>query len=186
MALRWVHSTKGDFNPYRMGNESVFGPDKIVDTSKKMTVVTQSITHDGPDSGTLSEIKWFYVQDGKMIANSASNVDEVPGNSIISDPCTAQKKAFGKEDVFATSGGLAKMGDAMGNGMVLVLSLWNDEYSDDLWLDSSYPTNATESKPGVKRGTCPKNSASPSDVEKNAGDSTVTFSNIKHSAEGVS
>lgn len=114
---RWVHSTKGDFSPYRMGNESVLGPDKIVDISKKMTVVTQFITHDGTDSGTLSETKRFYVQDGKMIANAASNVDEISGNSITSGFRTAQKKAFGKEDLFATSGGLAKMGDAMGNGL---------------------------------------------------------------------
>lgn len=114
---RWVHSTKGDFSPYRMGNESLFGPDKIVDTSKKTTVVTQFITHDGTDSGTLSEIKRFYVQDGKMIANAVSNVDEVLGNSITLYFCTTQKKAFGKEDVFATSGDLAKMGNAMGNGL---------------------------------------------------------------------
>lgn len=168
-----------DFNPFRMGNESFYGPEKIVDSSKKMTVVTQFITNDGTDSGTLSEIKRFYVQDGKMIANAVSNVDGVSGNSITSDFCTAQKKAFGDKDVFSSSGGLAKMGDAMANGMVLVLSLWDDHNSNELWLDSSYPTNASETKPGVKRGTCAKNSGAPSDVEKNAADSTVTFSNIK-------
>lgn len=168
-----------DFNPFRMGNESFFGPNKVVDTTKKMTVVTQFITDDGTDSGTLSEIKRFYVQNGNVIANAASDVDGVSGNSINSDFCSAQKKSFGDENVFSKSGGLSKMGDAMSKGMVLVLSLWDDHYANALWLDSSYPTNATESEPGIKRGTCPKNSGAPTDVEKNDADSTVTFSNIK-------
>ncbi|ODM23691.1 putative 1,4-beta-D-glucan cellobiohydrolase A [Aspergillus cristatus] len=171
-----------DFNPFRMGNESYFGPNKIVDTTKKMTVVTQFITDDGTDSGSLSEIKRFYVQDGKVIANAASNIDGVTGNSITSDFCTAQKKAFGDDNIFAQQGGLSKMGDAMANGMVLVLSLWDDHYSNALWLDGSYPTNATESDPGVKRGTCAKDSGAPSDVEKSAADATVTFSGIKFGA----
>lgn len=74
------------------------------------------------------------------------------------------------------------MGDAMSNGMVLVLSLWDDHYANELWLDSSYPNNATERKPGVKRGTCSKDSGTPSDVEENNADATVTFSNIKFGA----
>ena len=51
-----------DFNPYRMGNESFYGPGKIVDTKSKMTVVTQFITDDGTDSGTLKEIKRLHVR----------------------------------------------------------------------------------------------------------------------------
>lgn len=171
-----------DFNPFRMGNESFLGPNKIVDTTKKMTVVTQFITDDGTDSRSLSEIKRFYVQNGNVIANAASNVDGVSGNSITSDFCTAQKKAFDDDNVFAQRGGLSKVGDSMSNGMVLVLSLWDDHYANELWLDSSYPTNATESKPGVKRGTCSKDSGAPSDVEENNADATVTFSNIKFGA----
>lgn len=77
-----------------MGNESFFGPNKMVDTTKKMTVVTQFITDDGTDSGNFSEIKRFYVQNGNAIANAASNVDGVSGNSITSNLCTAQKKAL--------------------------------------------------------------------------------------------
>ena len=171
-----------DFNPFRMGNETFFGPNKIVDTTKKMTVVTQFITDDGTDTGTLSEIKRFYVQNGNVIANAASDVKGVSGNSITSDYCSAQKKAFGEDNVFEQHGGLSKMGDAMSQGMVLVLSLWDDHYANELWLDSSYPTNATESTPGVKRGTCSRDSGAPADVEKNSADSTVTFSNIKFGA----
>ena len=54
-----------DFNPYRMGNHSFFGPSMIVDTTSPFTVVTQFITDDGTTTGTLSEIKRFYVQNGK-------------------------------------------------------------------------------------------------------------------------
>ncbi|XHG06479.1 hypothetical protein AWENTII_009671 [Aspergillus wentii] len=168
-----------DFNTFRMGNESFFGPDKTVDTNSVMTVVTQFITEDGTDTGALSEIKRFYVQDGKVIANADSDVSDVSGNSITSDFCTAQKKAFGDDDVFADKGGLAKMGDAMAEGMVLILSLWDDHYANMLWLDSSYPTNATETDAGVKRGTCGKDSGAPADIESDNGSASVTFSNIK-------
>ena len=168
-----------DFNPYRMGNESFFGPDEIVDTNSKMTVVTQFITNDGTDTGTLSEIKRLYVQDGKVIANSASDVSGVSGNSITPEFCTAQKNAFGDDDTFAHHGGFPGMSTAMEKGMVLVMSLWDDHYSDMLWLDGDYPTNATASDPGVGRGTCAKTSGAPDAIESSDASSTVIFSNIK-------
>ncbi|KAJ5547631.1 hypothetical protein N7513_004865 [Penicillium frequentans] len=168
-----------DFNPYRMGNASFFGPDKIVDTNSKMTVVTQFITDDGTDTGTLSEIKRIYVQDGVVIANSASDVSGVSGNSITSDFCTAQKTAFGDEDIFAQHGGMSGMSKGLEQGMVLVLSLWDDHYSDMLWLDSDYPTNATASDPGVARGTCSTSSGAPSDIESASASANVVFSGIK-------
>ncbi|KAJ5915800.1 CAZyme family GH7 [Penicillium verhagenii] len=168
-----------DFNPYRMGNTSFFGPDKIVDTSSKMTVVTQFITDDGTDTGTLSEIKRIYVQNGVVIANSASDVSGVSGNSITSDFCTAQKTAFGDEDVFSQHGGMSGMGEGLAQGMVLVLSLWDDHYSDMLWLDSDYPTNDTASDPGVARGTCSTSSGAPSTIESVSASANVVFSAIK-------
>jgi cellulose 1,4-beta-cellobiosidase len=167
-----------DFNPFRMGNQSFFGPDKIVDTNSKMTVVTQFITNDGTDSGTLSEIKRLYVQNGKVIANSASDVSGVSGSSVTSDFCTAQKAAFGDEDIFSRHGGMSGMSKAMAEGMVLVMSLWDDHNSDMLWLDSDYPTNATTSDPGVSRGTCGTGSGKPDTIESSDADSTVIFSNI--------
>lgn len=173
-----------DFNPYRMGNESFYGPGKIVDTSSKMTVVTQFITSDNTATGTLSEIKRIYVQDGKVIANSASDVSGVSGNSITSDFCTAQKKAFGDEDVFAQYNGMSGMGEGLEQGMVLVMSLWDDHYANMLWLDSNYPTNATASDPGVARGTCGADSGKPADVESASADAKVVFSNIKVGAIG--
>jgi cellulose 1,4-beta-cellobiosidase len=169
-----------DFNSYRMGNETFFGPGKTVDTNSKMTVVTQFITSDGTDSGTLSEIKRIYVQDGKVIANSASDVSGVSGNSITTDFCTAQKTAFGDEDIFTQHGGLSGMGEGLDQGMVLVMSLWDDHYSNMLWLDGEkYPTTATAGDPGVARGTCSTDSGAPDAIESASGSAKVTYSNIK-------
>lgn len=168
-----------DFNPFRMGNESFFGPGKTVDTKSKMTVVTQFITSDGTDSGTLKEIKRLYVQNGKVIANSASDVSGVSGNSITSDFCKAQKTAFGDKDTFSQHGGLSGVSKALSQGMVLVMSLWDDHYSDMLWLDSDYPTTANANDSGVSRGTCAASSGKPDTIESSEASSTVIFSNIK-------
>ncbi|KAL4769458.1 putative 1,4-beta-D-glucan cellobiohydrolase A [Aspergillus nidulans var. acristatus] len=163
-----------DFNSYRMGNTSFYGPGAIVDTSSKFTVVTQFIA----DGGSLSEIKRFYVQNGKVIPNSESNISGVEGNSITSEFCTAQKTAFGDEDIFAQHGGLSAMGDAA-SAMVLILSIWDDHYASMMWLDSSYPTDADPSQPGVARGTCEHGAGDPDVVESEHPDASVTFSNIK-------
>ncbi|CEN61393.1 Putative 1,4-beta-D-glucan cellobiohydrolase B [Aspergillus calidoustus] len=163
-----------DFNSYRMGNTSFYGPGGIVDTASPVTVVTQFLG----DGGALSEIKRFYVQDGVVIANSASNIDGVEGNSITSEFCTAQKAAFGDEDIFAQHGGLSKMGDAM-SAMVLILSIWDDHYASMMWLDSSFPVDADPSEPGIARGTCEHGAGDPDVVESESPDASVTFSNIK-------
>jgi cellulose 1,4-beta-cellobiosidase len=163
-----------DFNSYRMGNTSFYGPGGIVDTASPVTVVTQFLG----DGGALSEIKRFYVQDGVVIANSASNIDGVEGNSITTEFCTAQKAAFGDEDIFAQHGGLSKMGDAM-SAMVLILSIWDDHYASMMWLDSSYPVEADPSEPGIARGTCEHGAGDPDVVESESPDASVTFSNIK-------
>jgi cellulose 1,4-beta-cellobiosidase len=156
-----------DFNPYRMGNTSMYGPGLIVDTTKPITVVTQFITADGTTSGTLSAIKRFYVQNGKVIPNSASNIAGVPAQNYITDSwCNAQKTTFGDTNSFSAKGGLAAMGASMDRGQVLVMSIWDDHDVNMLWLDSTYPTTST--KPGAARGTCPTTSGKPTDVESNS------------------
>lgn len=113
-----------DFNPYRQGATDFYGAGAAgVDTTKVFTVVTQFLTD---DAGDLSEIKRFYVQDGTTIANPDSTMEGVSGNSITTDYCTAQKTATNNTDVFTEKGGLAGMGSALGSGMVLVMSLWDD------------------------------------------------------------
>jgi cellulose 1,4-beta-cellobiosidase len=170
-----------DFNSYRMGNTSFYGKGLIVDTSQKFTVVTQFITSDGTANGQLSEIRRFYVQNGKVIPNSYSNIAGMSKqyNSITEDFCDAQKAAFGDNTGFESKGGLAQMGKAMANGMVLVMSLWDDHAVNMLWLDSTYPTNATASTPGAARGPCSTSSGVPATVESQDTSASVTYSNIK-------
>ncbi|KAK1759486.1 putative glycoside hydrolase [Echria macrotheca] len=165
-----------DFNSYRQGDKTFYGPGMTVDTTKKFTVVTQFIK--GSDGG-LSEIKRFYVQGGKTIPNSESTIEGNSGNSITTDFCTTQKTAFGDRDVFTEKGGLAQMGKALEKGMVLVMSLWDDHASNMLWLDSTFPVDADPSTPGKGRGTCDTSSGVPSDVESKQASDTVIYSNIK-------
>lgn len=160
-----------------MGNTSFYGPGKTINTSSKFTVVTQFLTSDGTDNGQLSQIKRFYVQNGRVFANSQSDISGVTGNSITTAFCNAQKTAFGDTNQFNTRGGLAAMGNAMKNGMTLVMSLWDDHYANMLWLDSNYPTDKSASSPGVARGTCSTSSGKPGDLE--SGSSSVAYSNIK-------
>lgn len=157
-----------------MGDTTFYGKGMTVDTSSKFTVVTQFLT--GSD-GSLSEIKRFYVQNGQVIPNSQSQIAGVTGNSITTDFCNAQKTAFGDTNDFASKGGMAAMGDALADGMVLVMSVWDDHAVNMLWLDSTYPTDSTS--PGAARGTCATTSGVPADVEAQAPNSNVIYSNIK-------
>ncbi|KAF2184985.1 carbohydrate-binding module family 1 protein [Zopfia rhizophila CBS 207.26] len=172
-----------DFNSYRMGDTSFYGKGLTVDTSKKFTVVTQFITDSGSDTGTLTEIRRLYVQDGKVIKNSVSKISGVTETNSISDQfCKEQKTAFGDNNAFDKLGGMSAMGGSIGRGMVLALSIWDDHAVNMLWLDSTYPTDADPSKPGVKRGTCETTSGVPSEIETSAASSSVTYSNIKFGA----
>jgi len=160
-----------DFNSYRMGDTSFYGPGLTVDTTKKFTVVTQFI------GDPLTEIKRFYIQNNKLIPNSQSRIPSVTGNSITTEFCDAQKAAFGDNYKFKELGGMAGMGKALSAGMVLVMSVWDDHYSNMLWLDSTYPVDGTAL--GTARGTCPVSSGVPADVESKSPGASVTYSNIK-------
>lgn len=71
------------------------------------------------------------------------------------------------------------MGAAIGRGMVLALSLWDDYAANALWLDSNYPTTADATKPGISRGPCGTDTGKPADVEKNSPGASVIYSNIR-------
>jgi cellulose 1,4-beta-cellobiosidase len=169
-----------DFNSYRMGDKTFYGPGMTVNTKSPITVVTQFITDSGSASGNLKEIRRIYVQNGKVIQNSNVSVPGMTtGNSITEAYCDQAKAAFGDETSFQNKGGLSGMGKAMGRGMVLVLSLWDDHAVNMLWLDSDYPTDVDASTPGIGRGTCSTSSGKPPDVESNNANSQVIYSNIK-------
>jgi cellulose 1,4-beta-cellobiosidase len=161
-----------DFNSFRQGDREFYGPGSgfTIDTTKKVTVVTQFLT----SGGKLSEIRRVYVQNGVVIGNSQSTGPA--GDSITQPWCDDQKKLFGDEDIFKLHGGLEQMGDAA-KSMVLVLSLWDDYYSQMLWLDSV--TGDDPNKPGAARGTCGTDTGVPAEVEAEHPDATVVFSNIK-------
>ncbi|KAG9094536.1 hypothetical protein FS749_012258 [Ceratobasidium sp. UAMH 11750] len=71
------------------------------------------------------------------------------------------------------------MDKAFTNGVVLVMSIWDDHAANMLWLDSSYPLDADPAAPGITRGTCATTSGKPADVETNSPNASVTYSNIR-------
>ncbi|KAG8773931.1 hypothetical protein FRC12_002230 [Ceratobasidium sp. 428] len=169
-----------DFNSYRMGDKSFYGPGLTVDTTKKFTVVTQFITDSGTATGNLKEIRRLYVQNGKVIQNSKTNVSGMSAYDSVTEAfCSAQKTAFSDTNTFAAKGGFTKMGKAFDSGVVLVMSVWDDHAANMLWLDSSYPTNLPATNPGVTRGRCATTSGVPADVESKNASASVTYSNIK-------
>lgn len=165
-----------------MGNTTFYGKGKTINTNAKFTIITQFITKDGTANGDLIEIRRKYKQNGVVFTNSNSNIAGVPGNSITDSFCAAAKTAFGDNNDFARKGGLKKLGDALGKGMVLALSVWDDHAANMLWLDSSYPLDKPSTAPGVKRGECAITSGVPADVESQVPNSSVTYSNIKWGA----
>lgn len=102
-----------------------------------------------------------------------------PYDSITNEFCADQKKTFNDNDTFTQKGGMSPFSASMDRGMVLVMSVWADHAAHMLWLDSSYPLDRPESQPGVKRGTCSRDSGKPSDVESQQANAQVAFGSIK-------
>lgn len=166
----------GDWNPYRLGQTNFWGPGSqyTVDSTKPVTVVTQFITHDGTDTGDLSEIKRFYIQNGKQINSTAWNGYD----SITDDYITAAKTKFNDTKSFEPRGGMKRLGDVMeSNGMVLVMSIWDDHAVNMVWLDATDPPGGTAL--GDKRGRCSEQSGVPATLEKEHPNSKVIFSDIR-------
>ena len=127
----WRYLSPGCGEKSFYGNGSSFP----LNTNEKMTVVTQFITSDGTDSGDLVEIRRYYVQGGKVMGSPRFQLDGKTFDSVTDDFVAAQKKVFGDPNSFAKQGGLKAMGEAMDNGMVLVMRLWADDEARMLWLD---------------------------------------------------
>jgi cellulose 1,4-beta-cellobiosidase len=168
-----------DLNPFRMGVTDNYGPGSnfAIDSTKKMTVVTQFVTSDNTASGDLVDIRRLIVQNGQVIQSASFNLGGHSFDSVNDNFCAAQKTATGDRNAFSDQGGLKRMGDAMENGMVLVMSLWDDAAVHMLWLDSTFPTDDTSF--GGPRGTCPTDGGDPAVVRKQYPNAYVTYSNIK-------
>ncbi|KAF9878215.1 glycosyl hydrolase family 7 [Colletotrichum karsti] len=152
------------WNPYRTGgNFTTFygrGSDFRVDTTKKMTVVTQFPA----ENGKLKELRRLYIQDGKVVHNNVVNIQGPPKINFMNDEyCTATNA---KE--FMTLGGMTGMGESMSRGMVLAMSIWWDDATAMEWLDTKAagPCNATE--------------GFPDNIVKVEANPEVTFSNIRY------
>ena len=175
-----------DYNPYRVGARQFYGPGGgfALDTSKPLTVVTQFLTDDGTDDGTLVEVRRHYIQDGKRVSNPSASAEYGSYDSISDKQCAAQKKAFGEFDDFTPKGGLKAMGEAMERGMVLVLSLWDDASDHMIWLDATDPPpeQGQPPKKGAPRGTCSVASGDPAATRKAHPHAQVTFGKIRFGA----
>ncbi|KAK6349410.1 hypothetical protein TWF696_005695 [Orbilia brochopaga] len=169
-----------DFNPFRQGNKDFYGPGKTVDTTKKITVVTQFITDDMTSTGKLVEIRRAWVQNNQVILESKNTWPGIGDfNSITDEYCVNQKRVFGDNPYFNNHGGVAGMGTSLGRGHVLAISIWADFAAHLLWLNSPYPVDADPNAPGVSRGTCSTTSGNPPDLIANSPDASVIYSNIK-------
>ncbi|KAL1836222.1 hypothetical protein VTJ49DRAFT_5417 [Mycothermus thermophilus] len=159
-----------DYNPYRMGNRDFYGKGLQVDTSRKFTVVSRF---------ERNKLTQFFVQDGRKIEPPAPTWDGIPKSADITPEfCSAQFKAFDDRDRFAETGGFDALNDALSIPMVLVMSIWDDHYSNMLWLDSSYPPEKAGT-PGGDRGPCSPDSGVPAEVEAQFPNAQVVWSNIR-------
>ncbi len=161
-----------DYNPYRVGDTGFYGPgvNFKVNTLKPFTVATQFITTDGTDSGDLTAIRRYYIQDGKTIEGYT-----------MTDANIAERKAkFSETNHFEKLGGMKGMGQSMDRGMVLALSLWDDSYVSMLWLDSTYPVGSTA--PGAVRGPCPTGNRDINYLRSTYPNSRVIYSKLTLSA----
>jgi len=149
-----------------------------VDTTQPMTVTTQFYTDNTGQN--LVEIRRIYTQNGIEIQNSKVNVPGIPPLDSINEKfCNIEKQVFKDPNTFQKLGGLKRMSQSMQNGMVLVMSLWDDYEENMLWLDSQYPLNKPPSNPGVTRGPCSTTSGVPKYVESQYPNAYVKYSNIK-------
>ncbi|EPS36457.1 hypothetical protein H072_10007 [Dactylellina haptotyla CBS 200.50] len=140
------------FNPYASGYHNYWAPGGTLDTSKPFTVITQFVTSDGSQSGSLTTITRKYIQNGRQIASAVSSGDSVYANNCQSG---------------APYGGLNTMGQALARGMVLIFSIWNDAGQNMNWLDSG------------SSGPCSSTEGAPSNILANNPNTHVIFSNIR-------
>ena len=176
-----------DIQPYRFDVRDFYGVGSkfSVDSSKPITVTTQFLTNDGTDDGTISEVKQFYTQNGKTIQHPHYTINGKK-HQTISDEMCADWVADTKDGTnFLEKGGMGAVDTIFQKGGVLVMSLWDDHFANMLWLDSTFPIDATPDMKGAFRGPCDVTTGVPADVEENVPDSKVTFSDIKYGKIGT-
>lgn len=151
-------------NPYSLGYPGYWAPGSgaVVDTSKPFTVVTQFVTDDETTTGTLSQIRRIYKQGNVTLPGAVSSTAAAPGgpDAINATWCASVDASA------AEFGNLVAMGEALGRGMVLAFSIWNDNSQFMNWLDSG------------SNGPCSSTEGNPALIEENYPGTHVVFSNI--------
>ncbi|KAJ5131909.1 hypothetical protein N7448_006067 [Penicillium atrosanguineum] len=147
------------FNPYALGDHDYYGYQKLVDTSKRFTVVTQFIADNDEEEESLVQVRRLYVQDGTVIQNAVVETAGMEIDSLTDEYCQSASR-------FQEMGGLKQMGKAISRGMVLVFSIWNDSGAFMNWLDSgdAGPCNSTEGDPKLIQAQHPGTSVSFSNI----------------------
>ncbi|KAI9660445.1 MAG: endoglucanase 1 [Bathelium mastoideum] len=146
------------FNAYAQGYKNYWAPGGTLDTSKPFTVITQFITNDGTTTGTLSEIRRIYQQNNRTVPSAVSGAS---GDSINGTWCAAVDSSASE------FGNLQTMGEALGSGMTLVFSIWNDNSQFMNWLDSG------------SAGPCSSTAGNPATIQAQDPSTHVIFSNIR-------
>jgi cellulose 1,4-beta-cellobiosidase len=118
------------WNPYLVESQSLqdhvlYGKGRLVDSTKKITVVTQFVTADGTDNGALKEVRRLYVQGGKVIHNNNRTDNGKVYDSINDAYCGGDYKSRGGDAAWTKS---------FQRGAVLAMSIWTD--GSMAWLDS--------------------------------------------------
>jgi cellulose 1,4-beta-cellobiosidase len=118
------------WNPYLIESQALqshtlYGKGRLVDSTKKFTVVTQFVSTDGTDSGSLKEVRRLYVQGGKVIPNNKKTDNGKSYDSICDGYCSGEYKSRGGDAAWTKS---------FKRGAVLAMSLWTD--GSMAWLDS--------------------------------------------------
>ncbi|KXX82701.1 putative endo-beta-1,4-glucanase celB [Madurella mycetomatis] len=156
-------------NTFALGTPNFYGPGLTVDSSRPFTIVTQFLTNDNTSTGTLSEIRRLYIQDGNIIPNTAETTNDAVRNipngfegAVTEDYCTARDASD-----FLRLGGMGGMGESLARGMVLVMSIWNSPGDFMSWLD------------GGDNGPCNATAGDPQRIVELTPDVSVTFSNIR-------
>jgi len=154
----FCHKEGCALNGYKLGAKDFYAPGgQFLDSSKPFTLVTQFKTHDNSDSGRLTQITRFFVQDDVRFGEMSETLPI--GMSTSDEFCTAQ--ASGGTDTFYAKKGMAGLGQALDQGMVLALSIRKAD------------------QPGGWTGPCPSTMTT-EEVDEASGYSAATFAGIHY------
>ncbi|KAK4442127.1 Exoglucanase 1 [Podospora aff. communis PSN243] len=167
-----------NYNPTRMGVPEFYGKGKVVDTTRKFTVITRF---------EEDRVYQIFVQDGKRIDTPAPGWEGLPKESgLTADICSKTPDLFEEFDRFGSNGGWNSHKEVLSRPMVLALSISTDSYSHNLWLDGVYPPEGggPDGIPGQVRGDCPLEGSDPYTVVVQNPRAKATWSNIRFGPVG--